>query len=48
MKFTRPDGYINETSPGKYQMDMLEIVPTQLIQLNYCCQMAGQYVMDLV
>ena len=43
MKFTRPNGHIDETSPGNYQMEMLLIVSRRLIQLNYYCQIAGQY-----
>ena len=44
MKFTRPNGHIDEiSSPGYYQMEMLQIVSRRLIQLNYYCQMAGRY-----
>ena len=43
MKFTRPNDHIDATSPGNYQMEMLQIVSRRLIQLNGYCQMVGQY-----
>ena len=34
---------MDETSPGKYKMDMLEIVCVRLVQFSYSYQVAEKY-----